>query len=472
MENRIVIQDVSTGEMRTKTDAEIVRENELLAQKLAATRKSDALKEAIRNNDFRSIPKIKEEVNTQSQENNMTVGAGGAKPFSINFGVIGLGQCGSRLAEVMYGYGYQTLVFNTAQQDLKLVDLPEDRKHLVGGTLGGTGKDIELSAQCFENEKEQICQLVDDKLQDAECFIIFASGGGGTGSGAIEPMINWLSALGKPIVVVFVLPGAFDDSRGTSNALTTLDRLGELAEKKVINSLILVDNSKIEALHSDLSQANFFKLSNKKICQPIADFNTVSTKAGEENLDSMDWARALMESGGCTVFGSCSVAPEQYENDDTALMSAVMSSFENGLLASGFDLAQSQCCGLLVLANRKVLENVPYSKIAFLQKWVSDELGSSRFFKGTYEMPFETDDIVVHFIFSGLSLPATRVADMREQVAKNNTILEAKKKATKLTVGLNNNKASAEVDRKIAQIKQKTSGIGKLLGSAKVERRR
>ncbi len=56
---------------------------------------------------------------------------------SINFGIVGSGQAGNRIAEAFYKLGYDCVAINTAQQDLKFIDIPESNKLLLSHGLGG-----------------------------------------------------------------------------------------------------------------------------------------------------------------------------------------------------------------------------------------------------------------------------------------------------------------------------------------------
>lgn len=489
--NRVVVTDIVTGQTRTKSTAEIVRENEALSKRLSNLKQNDLLKEAIRNNNFRTITKpqesqdkqIAEEIKQQIEKSEdikeveMTSGAVGKRHVSLKFGVIGSGQAGGRIAEVFSQYGYDVCAVNTAKQDLEFLNIGEDRKYLVDtNELGGTGKDIDISAQCFEEREEEIREFINEKVGDSEAFVLAISGGGGTGSGSAELLASWLGELGKPVVVIYILPGSFDDSQAKYNAITTLDKLADLASREAINSLILVDNANIELAFPDLSQAAFFKTANRAVVEPLHMFNSVSVMpTNYEALDSMDFAKSLIEAGNCVVFGTNTVSREQYENDETALMESIISGLGKGLLASGFDLKEAQTVGILVTAPQAVLEEVPYSSIAYMFKYINDEFASAKSFKGVYAVPSDSDDITIRFIFSGMGLPKGRVESLKEEVKKHTEILDSKKKLTNMKVGLTKDKAGAEIDRNIAKIKKKKSGIGKLLGggsASKIERRR
>ena len=58
---------------------------------------------------------------------------------AFNFAIVGVGQGGSRLAESFWNLGYRRVgIINTAQQDLSLINVPEENKLLIGD--GGAGK--------------------------------------------------------------------------------------------------------------------------------------------------------------------------------------------------------------------------------------------------------------------------------------------------------------------------------------------
>lgn len=485
--NRMVVRDVPGGPTRTKTTAEIVRENEQLAQRFAAARQHEALKQAIRQGNLKGLAEqaaapppetevIKEPEPIQEvqaapeqkvEEVKMTV-ATGKKVVSLKFGVVGSGQAGGRLAEVCWKYGYDACAINTAHQDLELLDIDADRKYLIDNKEhGGSGKDLDISAQCYEERETEIREFIDAKVGECDAFILALSGAGGSGSGSAELLATWLGETGKPLVVIYVLPGAYDDSQGKYNAITTLDRLADLTSRDVINSLILVDNANIELAYPNLSQAAFFKTANRAVIEPLHLFNCLSVMpTSYESLDSMDFAKSLLESTGCAVFGSSVVSKETYEDDEMALVSSIITGLDRGLLASGFDLKEAQTVSILVTAKESVLESIPYNNIAYIFKYIGDEFASAKSFKGVYAVPSDNDDITVRFIFSGMGLPASRVNNLKEEVKKHIGILETKKKATNLSVGLNKDRAGSEIDRNIAKLKKKKSGIGKLLGSS------
>lgn len=466
MPSRVIINNFpENGNIST----DIVKENDKFLEALHKEKEmSDELKEAMRSDDFSALlAKKKAEKMTQTGEEKMTT-AVMKKYVSLKFGIVGSGQAGGRIAEVFYKYGYDACAINTARQDLEFLDLPDESKLFIGDEhLGGAGRDLEFGLAAAERNEEGIREFFSKHLLNNDVLILAVSGGGGTGSGTAEFLIRLMSELGKPLIVIYALPGSFDDSQSKFNAIHTLAKLSDMAAKQVINSLILVDNAKIELAYPNLSQAAFWKTANQAVVDPLHMFNSVSAMPTDyEALDSMDFAKSLIESGNCVVFGSNKVPKELYEADELSLVTAIMDNLDRGLLAAGFNLAEAQTVGILVTASQAVLEKVPYSSIAYVFKYISEEFNSARSFKGVYAVPSNEDDITIHFIFSGLGLPKERVDSLKTEAKTHMDNLETKKKATNMQIDLGKDKTTTQADRLLDRVKKKNSAMGKLINKS------
>lgn len=485
--NKVVVKDHQVLRTRKKTPEQVVKENEeFMSQfgevkmqekselKLEESKPEDPInhEEILDTRSKKEKTSIVEEI----QESEMTTGATSKKRVSLEFGIVGSGQAGGRIAEVFSRYGYKSVAINTAAQDLEFLEMDKSKKFLVeveDKKLGGAGKDLEIGAACVEACEDDIKSFIDVNLSECDTLVLAVSGGGGSGSGSAEILSHLLYETGKPVIVIYILPGAFDDPQSKFNSVTTLSKLAELSSQQVINSLILVDNANIERRFQGASQASFFESANQAVVEPLHMFNSVSvTPTSYEALDSMDFAKSLIEAGNCAVFGTNKVKREYYEDDESAIMDAIIEGLEDGLLASGFELKEAQNVGILVTAKQSVLENIPFTSIAWVFKYVADEFDSAKSFKGVYAVPTEDDDITVRFIFSGMGLPKERVESLKNEAEKHMKNLESKKKSTQMKVGLSKDKATDEIDRKIAKSKRKKTGIGKLMGGGKPIKRR
>ena len=465
MTNRVVIIDEDKNIKYPKSDLQLIQENEQLRVFLSQGRKpmTDQTKEAIRDQNFQQfLDEKKAKKDEVPSEKVITAD----RRVSLKFGVVGVGQAGSKLAKVFYDLGYSVCAVNTAKQDLELLEIPDEQKFFVDYSLGGAGRDLEVGRAAIASDFESIRGFIDEHVGASDVLILSVSGGGGTGSGAATTMVSMLSTFGKPVIVMYVLPGSTDDSQSKFNSIQTLSELADMAAKESINSLVLVDNAKIELAYPDLPPALFWKTANNAIVEPLHMFNSLTARPTDfEALDSMDFAKALLEAGNCVLFGSNRISREDYEANDLALVTAISDNLERGLLASGFDLKEAQTVGILVTARKEVLERVPNQSISFIFKYIADEYNSARTFKGIYTIPSDNDDISIHFIFSGMGLPKERVESLKKEADRHMSTLTNKKKVSvdRMAVGLDKDRTTTAADKMLDRIRKNKSAVGKLL---------
>lgn len=405
--------------------------------------------------------------NKEEEKTDMTIRMVEKKNKSIKFGVVGSGQAGSRLAETFYNAGYTAIVFNTASQDLEHIKIPDSNKYLLQYGLGGAAKDLEIGRTAAETHKDAINALVESKLDDAQVFLFCLSLGGGSGAGSCETIIDVLSATGKPIVVMTILPMSSEDAQIKRNALETLSKLAKEAQNKRIHNLIVIDNAKIETIYSDVSPSAFFSVSNRAIVDPIDTFNTLSSLSSAVTpLDPMEWAKVMTDGAGLSVYGEMSVS--NFE-DPAAIANAVIENLNSGLLATGFDLKQSKYVGVMMVARKEVWDNVPNVSITYAQEMIGEVCGTPNgIFHGLYESEDVEPDIVkVYSFFSGLGLPEARV----QQLKKDAAIFAEKAKNKDVERNLNlklesgKDEVTSTAEKVRAQISAKKSAFGGLLNS-------
>ncbi len=393
------------------------------------------------------------------------------KVTSIKLGVVSSGQAGSRLSEGFYRLGYPAIAINTATQDLEHIAIPPENKLHLNYGLGGAAKDLEIGRAAADAYRDQITELVESKLDTAELLLFCTSLGGGSGAGSAETIIDILSAVGKPVVVITVLPSSTDDSQTKSNALVTLSRLTKLIQSNKIHNLIVVDNAKIETIYSDVSQLNFFKVSNRAIIDPIDAFNTLSSKPSSvKGLDPTEFGKLFTDGQGLTIYGEMDV--RNYE-DPIAIAEAVMDNLNGSLLASGFNLKQSRYVGVIFAASEKVWGKIPNSSINYAMAMVNEACGSPvGVFRGIYTVDSADDSVKVYSMFSGLGLPESRIDQLKTETKELTKVNAQKDEQRNLSLKIDTGDDTlSEADRIKQRISAKKSAFGKLTGNA-IDRRR
>ena len=451
VENRVVVTD-DTGEVaRVKTEAEIVKENAELEKLLKP--KEQPLD-----------PEVLEKLKQKKED---TMRAVSVRDRSLYFGVVGLGQAGSRVSETFYSLGYEACVFNTATQDVEHIALPNNKKIFLPFALGGAGKELDNGRQAIEQNGELIIQKLNESFgDDQEMLILAVSGGGGTGSGGAEGMLGLMATLNKPIGVIYILPMESEDALSKHNSVVTLGKLAKMASTDVITTLIVVDNSKIELIYPGLSKAEFWGTANNAIVEPLHLFNYLSAQPTKyDSLDSMDFGR-IFTTGDCTIYGMLEVSNYM---ETTAIAEAVVENLESGLLASDFNLKETRFGGFMVTGNPEVLAKLPAININYASHMISEACDSPSLVSGVYEQNIEKDVVRVYTLFSGLGLPAGRIENLKTEAGQQMAVLKEKEqsRADRMIVdygaGTDSQSKAQEVHR---IIQQKKSGFGKLTSNA------
>lgn len=237
--------------------------------------------------------------------------------------VIGFGQCGGRIADEFARLNTRALrqrgieiipgVFavNTDAADLSgLKHIPPDYQHriLIGAkkTGGhGVGKVNELGAEVAKEDSDKIIDAIRQakRFFESDAFLLIASSGGGTGSGAIPIMTQIIREryTDKPVFDLIILPFEHEESteeRTTYNTAVCLKSVNSVA-----NAVILVDNQRYVRKDSSLS-SNIAKI-NRLIAEPFYDIlcageETKAKHVGSKTLDAGDIIQTL---SGWTVIG-------------------------------------------------------------------------------------------------------------------------------------------------------------------------
>ncbi|MFA5023379.1 MAG: hypothetical protein WC523_00280 [Patescibacteria group bacterium] len=439
--NKVVVIDNNGDATNINTNEEITKKNEefekLLKEKKIRVKKSKMEEEMI-------------ELVEQADR-------------SVNIGVVGVGQCGSKIAEEFYARGYNVLAVNTAVQDLKCINIPEKQKLFLDYALGGAAKDLETGRAAAEEYSKTIEGVLNDNFSDSTILMLAIAGGGGTGSGSAETMVNLMSQMGKPLSVLYVLPMASEDALAKHNAIQTLSKLAQLAKNDVINSLIVVDNAKIELMFSGLSMSEFWKVANKSIVEPLHLFNQLSVNPSQyTSLDPMDFSKLFIGTGDCALYGMMELTNYM---EDSAIAEAMITTLESGLLSGDFDLSQTRSAGVIVTGTKKVLQKVPATNIEYGFSMISKLCNDSvRVFRGVYEVSGNDDVLRVYSFFSGLGLPEARISELKEESDKHMEALKTKEdgRATSMNIDMGKTQTTSATDALYKKITSKNSAMGKL----------
>jgi cell division GTPase FtsZ len=330
---------------------------------------------------------------------------------AINFGIVGLGQGGCRIAYEFEKIGYPTIAINTSSQDLDKVDC----KVKVSIGQGGAGKDLRIGAKAVNTHRNKIMEVYRREFKTVDHAIICAGSSGGTGGGGLKAIAETLTDYKLPVGVLTTFPLKSEDTRAKKNTLSVLNELVKMQNEKKIRPLIIIDNSKIEEKHPGLSTLKFWNVANDEVVKTFDVFNKLSaTSTAYTSLDPADYTK-IMTSGGCMIFGNISITEPNGDKNEAIFADAIEKNINSGLLVEGFNLVQATHCGCIIVANAGHLEKIPRKAEEAAFSTIMELIGSGSVYKGVYALP-QLENPEVFFMLSGLSLPEPRVRELIDNV--------------------------------------------------------
>jgi cell division GTPase FtsZ len=221
--------------------------------------------------------------------------------------VVGFGQCGGRIADEFARLNKRARVLrrlnvvtgayavNTDIADLSGLSVIKpnyDHRILIGSkkTQGhGVGKINELGAEIAREDADKVIETIrnTEHFTETDAFLLIASAGGGTGSGAISVMTQQIKEryVDKPVYNLIVLPFEHEvltEDRTVYNVATCLK-----SSYLVADAIFLVDNQRY--VMKDSSLTNNLAQINQLIVHPF--FNLLC--AGEEKKSRFIGAKIL-----------------------------------------------------------------------------------------------------------------------------------------------------------------------------------
>jgi cell division GTPase FtsZ len=443
-------------EIKKKTKKQIEEENEALMSAFEKDEEQDLDKDTLK--------ALKEKMKKKTKEEDV-INVVAQRGVSIEMAVIGVGQAGSRIAEVFHKNDYDVGVINTSAQDLEFIEVLPNQKLLLEGSLGGTGKDLDLGRGIFEENIDSIIPFVDGVAEGNNMLYLAVSGGGGTGSSSVDTLVPMLFETGLPVGVIYVLPKATEDAQSKMNSIETLASLAKMTSENMVANLIVVDNARIEQIYANLSQSKFWETANNAIVEPLHLFNSLTARASRfTSLDPSDFGK-IISCGDCSTYGVMEV--EDYM-EETALAEAVIESLGSTVLTSGFDLTQTRVGGVIITGPKETLEKIPAININYCFHMISEQTNGASIFQGVYDVDSDSDSVKIYSWFAGLGLPKDRVDSLKKESKQQAAVASEKEKnrGSAMTLDLDEDQVTTVASQINRKIQKKKSGFNRLQRSS------
>lgn len=329
-------------------------------------------------------------------------------PYDVafNFGFIGVGQGGSRIAETFYKIGYRrVVVIDGSHPDLQDVD---DNILKMDLKTGGAGKDVSYGEGSVSDKDEEIWDLLIRGLgKKVDCILVCAGLGGGTGSGGCHKVVDvakrYMEHIGRPnrVGAVVTLPTADEGQLVAKNAIQTFTRLRNADP----SPMIIIDNQRINDLYHP-GVTKFFQVCNEQTTKLFHLFNQLAAQRSRLiTFDRSEYASLL--DAGIVVFGASSI--KQYESS-ADISTAIRNQLERTALAQ-VDLKSGTKAGCIFVGGEAILDTVSMDLFGggfdMLNRLLKD---GSVVHRGVYRG--SVSDLRCYTMLAGLDPPAERLRQL------------------------------------------------------------
>jgi cell division GTPase FtsZ len=329
----------------------------------------------------------------------------------LKFGILGIGQGGSNLAEYAYTQGFKAVIANTAQVDLDQIKyIPGPCKIHLGGM--GAGRSREVGMQAMIEHAEQVLEKCQEEFKECDAVFVAGTGGGGTGSGGLPVGLEILLSFHKYVGAIIVLP---DDLESPKAKMNTLECFSQISEFENLGSVFILDNERAREIHPTVSRKLIYSLTNKELINMLIELNQLTDQPSYvSNFDACDFLSIIQERG----FSLISKAEFYTDPDDNKfdIAKRIRESWSK-VSQPIFNDNQIMKAAILGIIDEKVSPKIDVSLIF-------QETGIPYDFNDVYFQPeigmmsalSKKTKAFVYTIFSGLSFPESRLGKMNESL--------------------------------------------------------
>ena len=303
--------------------------------------------------------------------------------------IIGVGQCGTKIADLFSLVDFEALAVNTSKGDLDyLKHIPPERRILIGESLTG-GKGVNANPLLGREAMKRDLPLVMRKIgsiigyEDVDVFFLTFGFGGGTGAGGTPVLAEAIKEEYPDSLVVAIgaLPLKEEGIRPTINAAITIDKLSKIAD-----SIIAIDNNKLKEGSDDISRA--YERINYTIVERIASLLALVDVPGEQTLDASDLKFVLKAFGSFATVGYAKADANRVKN----LSRLIIKSFESEGLYLDANI-ESALYGLVAIHGPPEL--LKAKDIFEALDYLTSKIRGKQIFRGFYPDPREREVEVV-----------------------------------------------------------------------------
>lgn len=202
--------------------------------------------------------------------------------------IIGLGNCGCKIAKQFADIGYETIFANGSEQDLKVLGNIKGIYKLEG--FDGFGGHRDRAMSCLQENSEFVDALC--TIKQKIIFIIYATGGS-TGSGLSTIVAEWLQGEYDNEKIICTVPVLPAENESINKHMNAFQAITELMELDGMGATFVLDNNKSD--NGDL------RWINKSFLSMLDAFLTDDSWGEPNNFDESERMEMLKEPGNMII---------------------------------------------------------------------------------------------------------------------------------------------------------------------------
>lgn len=250
--------------------------------------------------------------------------------------ILGLGNCGCKIAKEFLKKGYETMFINGSTQDLRYLgrEVPSNLIKKLKG-FDGFGGDRKKAIGCLEKNENVI-----DDLQNIsqEIVFVFTSGAGSTGSGLASYIVDILfgelddnpdNEFYKNRIVIPVICTPYK-SESIAKQTNSYQLLKELIEIDRVGSIMFIDNN------TNPQKNDGYSYMNDILAQSIDVFLSDDSIGDKNNFDTSEKKRMMRQKGAFVLCLSKGT-------DKNAAKESILKSIEEGSVFAAIE--NDKVCG-------------------------------------------------------------------------------------------------------------------------------
>lgn len=323
----------------------------------------------------------------------------------LNAGFVGIGQGGGKMVDAIASIKnqkngkqvYPCIVINSNLGDMQNLKNIENRlKFPLKGYERGVGKDPELGKQAFNENGADIFEAIATEMGSCEIIFIAVSLGGGTGTGAINVLVDAISRyLGKPVIAITSLPrpneieskNAFNAMSELAQKLITIEEDDNQNQFRLLESLIILDNEKIFNDHindPEVQNLTWDYYSNYKLAALLHEWSVLTSLGSDYTVDAADLLNHILLGGSVITFAKKKIDLDEFKRRDDLINEIVSTYKGKNVLANGFDYEKDmRSMALVVVMPREREQEINQDTLEMIRSQMKKELPNINFYPGS-----------------------------------------------------------------------------------------